>query len=134
MNFRHRRVVCCILIGMMLMSLGTGCQRSGQTPAGTGETNPGSTEAPLTTQEDEGTDLGYTEPPQTTQEDEETPTEPSEEQKAIQAILKDSQFFFLDETEPLAPYYDLGIKSLAVCQAGHAQETQEHAQETQKHA
>ena len=30
--------------------------------------------------------------------------------------------------------YDLGIKSLAVCQAGHAQETQEHAQETQKHA
>ena len=29
---------------------------------------------------------------------------------------------------------DLGIKSLAVCQAGHAQETQEHAQETQEHA
>ena len=96
---KSKKTICLILSAMMVLSVLAGCQDEPQV-----STDPPESSTPIQTQEPNSQDTAASHTPELNTE------EHSETYEKIHSILNDSEIYYLDDTEALAPYYEMAAQ------------------------
>jgi len=96
---KSKKTICLILSAMMVLSVLAGCQDEPQV-----STDPPESSTPIQTQEPNSQDTAASHTPELNTE------EHSETYEKIHSILKNSEIYYLDDTEALAPYYEMAAQ------------------------